>query len=490
METRSLPVRLLVCLICLWAVALSAGTQPNIIIVLADDMGYGDLASYGSPNIRTPEIDQMAAEGVRFTDFYAAPVCAPSRVQIMTGCYHARTGLSFNPFPHSKRGLNKEEHTIAEYLKKAGYITKIVGKWHLGDAPDMLPHHHGFDEFFGYPYSNDMWPNNPRSRPSPHADTELLEQITQRERYTGYHSVHYKDDPEAKRSMFPPLPLFLNKQVIEKDPDQSTMTRRFTESAVEFIHRNKDRPFFLYLAHPMPHVPLFAGKDFKGKSLRGLYGDTIEEIDWSVGQLRKALEAEGIASQTMLVFTSDNGPWLQYGIDGGSAGRLRDGKGTTYEGGVRVPAVFWMPGTFKDGLTTSALSGNFDLLATVAGMVGFDLDPERIIDSRSLLPILSGESDEPPRRYFHYFASGRRSGYPNYCGIRDEKWKLRIETQQDGSLVPLELFDLAEDPSERFDRATNHPDKVERLLRIARAYNREFRKQLRPVGVTEHQWED
>lgn len=269
--------------------ATALAERPNVVIVLADDMGYGDLGCYGSPNIRTPEIDRMATEGARLTAFYAAPVCAPSRVQIMTGCYHVRVGISYNPFPHAKRGLNPDEYTLPEYLQQAGYATKIIGKWHLGDAPDFHPMKHGFDEFFGYPYSNDMWPNNPRSKPSGKEDEVLLQQITTREKYTGYHSVHYLDDPDSRRSTFPPLPLFENDKVVETDPDQTTMTRRFTESAVEFIRRNRDRPFYLYLAHPMPHVPLFAGEEFAGTSYRGTYGDTVEEIDWSMGEIRRTL---------------------------------------------------------------------------------------------------------------------------------------------------------------------------------------------------------
>jgi arylsulfatase A-like enzyme len=334
-----------------------------------------------------------------------------------------------------------------------------------------------------------MWPNNPRSKPSNKADKQLLEQITERELYTGYHSVHYKDNPDSKRSSFPPLPLYENDRLIEEDPDQAIMTRRFTESAVEFIHQNKDRPFFLYLAHPMPHVPLFAGAAFKGNSARGLYGDTVEEIDWGIGQLRDALERHKIAEKTLVVFTSDNGPWLYYGVDGGSAGPLRDGKASTYEGGVRVPAVFWMPGTVEKGLVTGVPAGNMDFLATIAELVGFDLDADRVVDSRSLLSVLKGEKQDSPRTYFHYFANGRSGKFPNYTGIRDDRWKLRIETQKDGTLVPLELYDLGEDPSERFDRASVFPDKVGKLLEEARKFNKVFRQQTRPAGISTHKWE-
>ena len=462
--------------------------QPNIVIVLADDMGYGDLGCYGSPNIRTPEIDRMASEGAKLTAFYAAPVCAPSRVQIMTGCYHARVGLSYNPFPHAKRGINPEEHTLPEYLQEAGYATKLIGKWHLGDAPEFHPMKHGFDDFYGYPYSNDMWSNNPRSKPSPDADPVLLKQITEREKYTGYHSVHYIDNPDSRRSAFPPLPLYENEKVAETDPDQSTMTRRFTESAVAFIQRNKDKPFFLYLAHPMPHVPLFAGEAFAGTSCRGTYGDTVEEIDWGMGEIRRTLEELGLEQKTLVIFTSDNGPWLYYGVDGGSAGPLRDGKTSTYEGGVRVPAVFWMPGTVSKGLVSGVTSGNMDFLATVADLAGFQLDADRIIDSRSLMPVLMGETCDSPREYFHYFAGGRSTGYPNYTGIRDSRWKLRVEIKEDGSLVPIELFDLGEDPSERFDRKEVFPEIVDRLLEEAVQFNKTFRQQLRPAGVTDYEW--
>jgi arylsulfatase A len=303
------------------------GSRPNIIIIFTDDQGYGDLGCYGSPNISTPNIDRMAGEGIRFTSFYAAPFCGPSRAQIMTGCYPPRVGHARNHGPDSEYGLHPDEVTIAELLKEEGYSTMCIGKWHLGDAPEFLPTSQGFDAFFGIPYSNDMWSYHPRM---PERDNEdsLMARIRERAAYTGY---------AGQGSYYPAgggfpnaIPLMKDEAVVEKNPDQRRLTTRYTEAALEFIETRNGTPFFLYLAHAMPHVPLFVSEKYDGSSPRGLYGDVIMEIDWSVGEILGKLKELGIDNQTLVVFTSDNGPWLQYGIDGGSAGPLRDGKGSTF----------------------------------------------------------------------------------------------------------------------------------------------------------------
>jgi len=271
-------------------------TPPNVIIIFTDDQGYQDVGCYGSPDIQTPYLDKMAKEGLRLTDFYAAQaVCSASRAAMLTGCYPNRLGIHGALMPNSTKGLNLSETTIAEMLKDEGYRTAIFGKWHLGDHPDFMPNNHGFDEFYGIPYSNDMWPLHPQQGPI---------------------------------FNFPPLPLFENQTVVDTLTDQASLTTRLTEKSVEFIAKNKDNPFFLYLAHPQPHVPLYVSDKFKGKSSRGLYGDVIMEIDWSVGQILAALNAHNLSENTLVIFTSDNGPWLNYGEHAGSARPLREGKGT------------------------------------------------------------------------------------------------------------------------------------------------------------------
>src|SRR6185295_17361509 len=300
--------------------------KPNIVVVFVDDMGYGDMGCAGHPTIRTPNLDRMAAEGMRFTDFYvAAPVCTPSRAALLTGRYAVRSGMASDKrrvlFPNSAGGLPDGEITIAEGLKSRGYATAMVGKWHLGHLPQYLPTRQGFESWFGLPYSNDM-DRLPAPKPG-------------EPKWTQYN-----------------VPLMRNEEIVERPADQTTLTRRYTEEALKIIKSNREKPFFLYLAHAMPHVPLFAGEAFAGKSARGLYGDVIEEIDWSVGQVLAAIRAEGIEKKTLVVFSSDNGPWLIMKENGGSAGLLQEGKGSTWEGGMREPALFWWPGKIAAGVVT------------------------------------------------------------------------------------------------------------------------------------------
>ena len=323
--------------------------RPNIVIITADDLGYGDLGSYGHPEIHTPHLDRMAREGQRWTSFYAqAPVCSPSRAALLTGRVHLRSGMFGRRvgvfFPDSRAGLPAAEITVAEALRDQGYATGIVGKWHLGHLPEYLPGRHGFDYWFGIPYSNDMdWQDTPG--------------IARREALYDPRIDYWR------------VPLFRNDEEIERPADQRTLTRRYAEEAVAFVERHRDEPFFLYLPHTMPHVPLFRSAAFTGHSTAGVYGDVIEEIDWAVGEVLGALERLDLASNTLVVFTSDNGPWTLFRTHGGSAGPLRHGKGTTFEGGMRVPGIFWWPGAIAPGVTREIGSAT-DLFTTAIALSG------------------------------------------------------------------------------------------------------------------------
>jgi arylsulfatase A len=323
---------------------------PNIVIIYIDDMGYADIGPFGA-DYPTPNLDQMAREGRTFTDFeVSSPVCSASRAALMTGAIHKRIGVSGAFNPHAEVGLNPDETTLAKLVREQGYATAIYGKWHLGHHPKFLPTNQGFDEYFGIPYSNDMWPQ---------------------------HLQYYQVDPvrDARKKTFPNLPLFKNTTVFNPSltgEDQALLTRWYTERAVDFIDRNKDAPFFLYVPHSMVHIPLFASDEFLGKSGAGLYGDVVMELDWSVGEILTALRRNGIAEDTLVVFTSDNGPWLSFGNHAGSSGPFREGKGTTFEGGHRVPTVFWWPGHVPAGTTTDVLAATIDILPTVAALIGAD----------------------------------------------------------------------------------------------------------------------
>lgn len=455
-----------------------ANPRPNIILIFTDDQGYGDLGCYGSPNISTPNIDRMADEGMRFTSFYAAPFCGPSRAQLMTGCFPPRVGHARNPGPGADFGLHPDEVTIAELLKGQGYSTMCIGKWHLGDAPEFLPTRQGFDAYFGIPFSNDMWLYHPKMPPREKEDS-LMQAIRARAAYTGF---------AGQGSYYPAgggfpneIPLMRNETVIEKNPDQRQLTTRYTEAALEFIGAQQGNPFFLYLAHAMPHVPLFVSEKHEGKSIRDLYGDVIMEIDWSVGRILERLEQLDIDDRTLVIYTSDNGPWLQYGIDGGSAGPLRDGKGSTFEGGMRVPAIFRWPGKIPAHSRTDAFAGNVDIFSTIGGLAGASLPGDRVLDGCDLWPLLSGETDTGPHTYFHYFG-GSREGEVNYTGIRDLRWKLLFSVDPDGNIVSKALYDLQADVGERFDRQQDHPEIAEELNRAAQKFYGELKQNLRPAG--------
>lgn len=453
---------------------LSDQVKPNIILIFTDDQGYGDLGCYGSPNIETPNIDRMAAEGMRLTSFYAAAVCGPSRAQLMTGSYHSRVSHSFNELPESDMGLHPNEITIAEVLKTAGYNTMHIGKWHLGDAPEFLPTRQGFDKFFGFPYSHDMWPYHCNTALEGLEDTVLMRQILERKAEVGY--------TVGGSWSFPPLPLMDNEEVIELNPDQEQMTTRYTEKALEFIADNSEEPFFLYLAHTMPHTHLFVSEKYKGKSDRGLYGDAVMEVDWSTGQILKKLKDLGIDTHTLVVFTSDNGPTPKYGSDGGSAGPLRGAKGSMYEGGMRVPAIFRWPGTIPSGTRSNAMASTIDFLPTFAQVAGTEISDDRVIDGENLLPLLKDEKENRPHEFIHYFAGSKPQNPPNYRAVRNDKWKLFVKRTTSGEFEPLELYNLGTDPSEKYDRLNQYPEIASNLLKEAQSFYNELKANRRPVG--------
>ena len=431
---------------------------PNVVIVFTDDQGYQDLSCFGSPNIYTPNLDQMAKEGIRLTSYYSAQaVCSASRAGLLTGCYPNRIGISGALSPRSNQGINPEETTLAEMLKANGYISGIFGKWHLGHHRKFLPNNHGFDEFLGIPYSNDMWPVD----------------------YDG-NQVPW-DHKLAKR--YPQLPFFKNFEVIKEIrtlEDQAKLTTEITEAAVDFIDRNKENPFFLYVPHPMPHTPIAVSDKFKGKSEQGLYGDVIMEIDWSVGQILGKLKEHQLEENTLFIFTSDNGPWLSFGNHAGSASPLREGKGTAWEGGQREPTVVYYPKKISPGRAIDTPIMAIDILPTIAEITNSKL-PEKKIDGKSVWSIWKGETDKSPHdAYFFYYKKNEMHG------VRYNKWKLyfphtyrslngrmggqdgnKIEYNYDNKVKKIELYDLTTDISETLDVADQHPDIVKKIKSLA-----------------------
>jgi len=393
---------------------------PNFIIILADDLGYQDLSCYGAPLINTPRLDNMASEGMKFTDFHtSAPVCTPTRASLMTGCYPLRVGLPAVLNYKSKIGINSNEVTLAELLKSRGYATACIGKWHLGWQKQFLPTRHGFDYYYGLPYSNDM---------------------------------NYENFP---------VPLFRNERIIEQPVNQETLTERYTAEAIRFITENRHKPFLLYLPHTFPHVPLHVSERFKGRSKGGLYGDVVETIDWSTGEILDTLKKLGLDGNTLVVFTSDNGPWLQKKEQGGSALPLRNGKGSTWEGGFRVPCIMRWPGRIPAGAVCDQFASVMDFLPTFARLAGTSAPTDRIIDGKNIWPLMSGQKGAvSPYEVFFMYRGERLEA------VRMGKWKLALPREEVGTRepVPLSLYNLEEDIGETTDVSKHYPSIVKRLL--------------------------
>lgn len=439
--SRRLVFVCLVYITCSATLAADPPRPPNVVVILTDDQGYHDIGCYGARDFATPNLDRMAAEGVRFTDWYVGqPICTASRAALLTGCYPNRVGLFGALGPGSRIGISDREKTIAQVLKPRGYATAIFGKWHLGDAPQFLPTRHGFDEYFGLPYSNDMWPKHPSHR-------------------------------------FPDLPLIEGEKVIATNPDQTQLTTWYTERAVRFIKKNRDRPFFLYVAHNMPHVPLHVSEKFRGKTERGLYGDVIEEIDWSVGQILAAVKANGLDERTLVIYSSDNGPWLLYGDHAGSADPLREGKMTTFDGGARTPCIMRWPGRIPAGTVCHEMAMTMDVLPTVARLAGAEVPRDRILDGKDIWPLMSGQRGAHTPHDAYYFYWGRE-----LQAVRSGRWKLHLahsyihpDVRGHGGLpgkqgtrqIDVSLFDMVADPGETVDVSHEHTDVVRRLEALA-----------------------
>lgn len=450
---------LLILLILFWGTLPLKGQSksPNVVIIMADDLGYADVGSYGAPQISTPNIDELARQGMKFTGFYAENLCSPSRAALLTGSYSKRVGVSTVFWPDSDDGLNPDEITIAELLQEVGYATAAVGKWHLGHRKPFLPGNQGFDYYFGLPFSNDMGPN---ARPA--------------------------------KGPYEPLRVMRNDEVIERGPDQATLTRRYTEEAIQFIRQHKEEPFFVYLAHTMPHVPLFASNDFKGKSDFGLYGDAVEEIDWSTGRILNTLDGLDLTGNTLVIFLSDNGPWLQKGAEGGLATPLRDGKGTTWEGGHRVPAIATWPGEIPASSVNEAMVTIMDLYPTIANLAGADIPGDRVIDGKDIWPLLSGKTDESPYDAYFYYR------LKNLQAVRIGEWKLHLEgKRRDYNNVQYnysddfvfhqneKLYNLREDIGEQRNLVLDYPEIVQKLKEAVRNHKEEIEDHSRPLGIIE-----
>ena len=442
---------LFICCVVIAAIDLTPADaeQPNVIVIYADDLGYGDLGCYGAEGYKTPMLDRMAEEGMRFTDFStSSSVCTPSRAGLLTGRFAQRWGHDGGVyFPFHDTGMPTEEITIAELLKDAGYQTGMIGKWHLGHLPKYLPLNQGFDYYFGIPYSNDMWQD---------PEAELAEDVKFLQGRTRDDFVNYD---VKSRKYLNDVPLMLGNQVIEWPVDQSLITQRYTQKAQEFIVANKQQPFFLYLAHTMPHTPLFASDKFKGKTERGLFGDVIEELDWSVGELLKTLRDNGLEKNTLVIFTSDNGPWLNKKKMAGNAGPLRDGKFSVYEGGCRVPCIAWQPGTVPAGVTCDAQVSTLDFLPTFAELAGAKVPSDRELDGFDIRKVLSGDfAAAPEREFFLYRGQGIRVGKWKYVQKKDKQ----------------QLFDLSSDVGEQKNLVKDYPDVAKELATQLEEVTKEF----------------
>jgi arylsulfatase A len=421
-------------------------TKPNIVIIFTDDQGYGDLGCFGSTTIRTPHLDRLAKEGRRFISFMvASSVCSPSRAALLTGSYPKRVGLHKGVlFPASTTGLNPAEHTIADHLKQQGYATACFGKWHLGHHPEVLPTAHGFDTYFGIPYSNDM--NHPDNKGKPRGGPDGMDALW--------------NDPESTLTKWK-TPLMENEKIVELPVDQRTITRRCTDRSLAFIQENQERPFFLYLPYSMPHIPLYVPDDVRDPDPKRAYINTIEHLDTEVGRIFDRLRELKLADNTYVVFTTDNGPWLTFKHHGGSAGPLRDGKMSTFEGGQRVPCIMWAPGRIPAGTECDALASTIDLLPTIAAITRTPLPADHAIDGMDISALMKGDARSVRGEFLYYAKDGAIEG------IREGDWKLLVpqaEGKNNSSAKPaVMLFNLAEDLGERNNLAGGKPELVERL---------------------------
>ena len=435
--------------------------SPNVVVIFMDDMAYADIGPFGAKAYPTPHLDRMAKEGRKFTDFYVTQaVCSASRAGLLTGCYNVRVGIFGALGPKSNNGLHANEVTLAELCKQKGYATAIYGKWHLGHHKQFLPMQHGFDDYFGLPYSNDMWPYHPGV-------------------------LHLPMKERLKR--WPHLPLIDKNEIINTQvsgKDQELLTTQYTERAVEFIEKNRDNPFFLYVPHSMVHVPLFVSDKFKGKSGAGLFGDVMMEVDWSVGQILETLRKHKLDKDTLVVFTSDNGPWLSYGDHAGSSGPLREGKGTMFDGGCRESTLMWWPGTVLAGSVCSTPAMTIDILPTVAELIGAKL-PAHKIDGKSIVNLVTGKNDKSPQEAYYFYYGQQLQA------IRMGKWKLHfphgyrtmagrpggtggIPTKYSQAKIGLSLFNLEEDIGESTDVKAKHPKVVAKMQALGQAMRKEL----------------
>ena len=442
---------------------------PNVVIMFMDDMGYADIGAFGAKSYPTQNLDKMAKEGRKFTDFYVTQaVCSASRAGLLTGCYNVRIGILGALGPKSNIGISPNEVTIAEICKQKGYATGCFGKWHLGHHKKFLPKQHGFDEYFGLPYSNDMWPYHPGV-------------------------LHLPMEERIKR--WPHLPLIEGNKVINPKvsaKDQEKLTTQYTERAVSFIEKNKDKPFFAYIPHSMVHVPLYVSKKFKGKSGAGLFGDVMMEVDWSVGQIMKTLKKHKLEKNTLFIFTSDNGPWLNYGDHAGSAAPLREGKGTMFEGGCREPTLAWWPGKIPANSVCKEPLMTIDLLPTIAEMIGAKLPGHRI-DGKNILPLMLSDDAKSPHKAYYFYNGNQLQA------VRQGKWKLHfphgyrtmagkpggtggIPTNYSQAKIELSLFDLHQDIGESKDLKAEFPDIVTRLSELGKKFDEKLKKTKRQPG--------
>ncbi|MDA9962645.1 sulfatase [Opitutales bacterium] len=449
--------------------SILANKTPNVVVIFIDDMGYADIGPFGAKAYPTPHLDQMAKEGRKFTDFYVTQaVCSASRAGLLTGCYNVRVGILGALGPKSSHGINANEVTLAEICKQKGYATACYGKWHLGHHEKFLPIQHGFDDFFGLPYSNDMWPYHPGV-------------------------LHLPMKERLKK--WPHLPLIEKNKVINPmvtAKDQEQLTTQYTERAVSFIEKNKDKPFFVYLPHSMVHVPLYVSEKFKGKSKAGLFGDVMMEVDWSVGRILETLRKNKLDKDTLVIFTSDNGPWLNYGDHAGSAAPLREGKGTMFDGGCRESTLTWMPGTIPPDSVCNEPAMTIDILPTIAHLIGAKL-PKHRIDGKNIWPLFTGDKSKSPHKAYYFYYGNQLQA------VRAGKWKLHfphgyrtmagrpggkggIPTNYSQAKIGLALFDLEKDIGETTDLKDRHPKIMEDLSNLGKAFHANLQKTKRPAG--------